>query len=255
VSGDLLVTSSTRFSTGRTVTGPTCQSAVTVRPWIGTEMTVTSAVCRLRCPAVRRLAAQRSLSCALMTSPTATPEAAVRLYLQYLDDPSQLLDAAAVKKAHGAVDKAKDPIDRLKAMAVLERTQSTDGSAYKADFVRYARSWAEEEGVPASAFRELGVPADVLAEAGLDGQPKGRRRSKAGTAPRSRRPPVKTEQVEAGILAMSEPFTVREVADRVGGSPMTIKAVLDRLAEQDKVVDAGQRPATRGRAAKLWKVA
>jgi hypothetical protein len=186
---------------------------------------------------------------------TVSPESAVRLYLQYLADPTSVVDAAAVKQAQSAVDKAKDPIDRLKALSALERAQATDKTVYRDDFVRYARSWAQEEGIPASAFRELGVPADVLAEAGLDGQPKGRRRSKAGTAPRSRRPAVKTEQLESGILALTEPFTVREVADRIGGSPMTIKVVLDRLVAQEKVVEAGERPGGRGRAAKLWKLA
>jgi hypothetical protein len=192
----------------------------------------------------------------LMTATeTQSPEAAVRLYLQFLDDPSTLVDAAAVKKAQSAVDKAKDPIDRLRAMADLDRVQSTKGSVYKADFIRFARSWAEEEGVPASAFRELGVPNDVLAEAGLDGQPKSRRRPKAGTAPRSRRPAVKTDQLEAGILGMAEPFTVKDIADRIGGSTITIKAALDRLAAQDKVGEAGERSGHRGRASKLWKVA
>jgi hypothetical protein len=185
---------------------------------------------------------------------TITPEAAVRAYLQFIEDPTSVVDAAAVKKAQSAVDKATDPIARLKAIGALERAQATDETVYRTDFVRFARAWATEEGVPASAFRELGVPADVLADAGLDGQPKGRRRSKAGTAPRLRRPPVKTEQLEAGILAFSEPFTVRDVADRIGGSPITIKAALDRLVAQEKVVDAGERPGARGRAAKVWRV-
>jgi hypothetical protein len=190
-----------------------------------------------------------------MTSPdTVSPESAVRLYLQYLANPASVVDAAAVRKAQSAVEKAKDPIDRLKAIGALERAQATDETVYRNDFVRYARAWAQEEGIPGSAFRELGVPPDVLAEAGLDGQAKGRRRSKPGTASRSRRPAVKTEQLEAGILALTEPFTMREVADRIGGSPITIKAALDRLVAQEKVVDAGERPGTRGRAAKLWKV-
>jgi hypothetical protein len=191
-----------------------------------------------------------------MTSPeTVSPESAVRLYLQYLADPTSVVDAAAVKKAQSAVEKATDPIDRLKAIGALERAQATDETVYRNDFVRYVGTWAKEECIPGSAFRELGVPNDVLAEAGLEGQPKGRRRSKAGTAPRSRRPAVKTDQLEAGILALTEPFTVREVADRIGGSPITIKAALDRLVAQDKVADAGERPGSRGRAAKLWKVA
>jgi hypothetical protein len=190
-----------------------------------------------------------------MTSPdTITPEAAVRAYLQFIEDPASIVDAAAVKKAQSALEKASDPIDRLKAIGALERAQATDETVYRTDFVRFAGAWATEEGIPGSAFRQLGVPTDVLAEAGLDGQPKGRRRSKAGTTPRSRRPPMKTEQIETGILALPEPFTVREVADRIGGSPITIKAALDRLVAQDKVGEAGERPGIRGRAAKLWRV-
>jgi len=66
---------------------------------------------------------------------------------------------------------------------------------------------------------------------------------------------VKTEALEEAILAMGEPFTVKDIVENVGGSPMTVKTVLERLAEQERVVVAGERPATRGRAAKLWKVA
>jgi len=108
-----------------------------------------------------------------MTTETISRESAVRAYLQYLADPTSVVDAAAVKNAQDAVAKAKDSIQRLKALGALERAQATDVTVYRNDFVRYARAWATEEGIPASAFRELGVPADVLAEAGLDGQPKG----------------------------------------------------------------------------------
>jgi len=186
---------------------------------------------------------------------TITPESAVRQYLTYLEDPTALVDEATVKGLEEAVAKAKDPIDRLKAMAALEKGKATDEKAFRFDFIKYAKQWAEENGVPVSAFRSMGVPADVLAAAGLDGQAKDRRRSKAGTAPRSRRPAVKAEALEEAILAMSEPFTAREIADRIGGSPVTIKAVLDRLAAQDRVAVVGERGAGRGRAARLWQVA
>jgi hypothetical protein len=122
-------------------------------------------------------------------------------------------------------------------------------------FVRYAKQWADEEGIPAAAFRQLGVPNDVLAEAGIDRRPKGRRGAKADTAPRKRHPPVKSEALEEAVLAMDEPFTVKDIIERVGASPVTVKAVLDRLIAQEKVTDAGERPGTRGRAARLWKVA
>jgi hypothetical protein len=198
-----------------------------------------------------------------MPSPeTITPEEAVRAYLRFLEDPTSVVDAAAVKQAQSAVDSATDPIARLKALSALERAQATDETVYRNDFVRYARTWAQEEGIPASAFRELGVPKDVLAEAGLDGPPRrdGRRRrggagtGPRGTAPRQRRPAVKTEALQEAILGMAEPFTVKDIVENVGGSPMTVKAVLERLIAQEKVTDVGERPAARGRAAKLWKV-
>jgi hypothetical protein len=184
-----------------------------------------------------------------------TPEAAVRLYLIFLDDPAKLVDATTVKRLQGEVDTAKDPIDRLKAMGALERAKSTDESAYRYEFIKSAKQWADEEGVPASAFREMGVPNDVLSAAGIAGSPKSRRRSRATTAPRHRRPAVKTDTLEEGILGLDETFTVNDVVERVGGSPMTVKKALDGLASQGKVRDAGERKGSRGRASKLWKVA
>jgi predicted transcriptional regulator len=190
-----------------------------------------------------------------MTVPdTVTPEAAVRLYLIFLDDPTKLVDATIVNRLQGEVANARDPIDRLKAMGALERAKATDESAYRYDFIKHAKEWADEEGIPASAFREMGVPNDVLIAAGIDGQPKGRRRSRAGTGPSFRRPAVKTDELEAGILRLDQPFTVKDVADRVGGSQMTVKTALDRLSAQGKVTEAGERRGTRGRASKLWRV-
>ncbi len=55
-----------------------------------------------------------------------TPEDHVRLYLQYLEDPESLRDEAAVAKAQVAVDKAKDPIARVKAITQLERAQAVE---------------------------------------------------------------------------------------------------------------------------------
>ena len=66
---------------------------------------------------------------------------------------------------------------------------------------------------------------------------------------------MKSAVLEEAVLAMDESFTVKDIAERVGASPMTVKNVLDRLIAQEKVVDAGERPGARGRAARLWKVA
>src|SRR4051794_24754220 len=111
----------------------------------------------------------------MTSTETVTPEAAVRLYLMYLDDPAKLVDAAAVRRLESDVRKARDPIDRLRAAAALEKAKATDGTGYRADFVRFAKPWADEESIPVSAFRQLGVPRDVLAEAARDGRARGRR--------------------------------------------------------------------------------
>jgi len=171
----------------------------------------------------------------------------------FLDDPAKLVDATTVKRIQDQVDSAKDPIDRLKAISALERAQATDGSVYRDDFIKLAKQWADDEGVPPTAFRSMGVPADVLAAAGLDGQ-KRRSRGRSGSVTSSRRPPVKADQLDSGILTLTSPFTIREIADQIGGSTVTIRASLDRLEAQGKVASAGERPGSRGRAARLWEI-
>jgi hypothetical protein len=210
---------------------------------------------------VRRMIAERTRAVATMPDmatrdDAVTPEAAVRLYLMYLEDPSKLVDAATVERLRGEVEKAKDPIDRLRAIAALERAQATDEGTYKYDFIKHAKGWADAEGVPASAFRQLGVPDDVIVAAGLDGRRRrGRARAAAPAAPRTRRPAVRAEQLEEGILGLEGPFTTKDVMDRVGGSPLTVRSAIERLEAQGRVERAGERAGMRGRAAKAWKVA
>jgi hypothetical protein len=189
------------------------------------------------------------------SSSTVSPESVVRAYLQYLEDPASLVDEVTVKRLQGEFDNARDPVDRLKTLAALGKARSADDSTYRTNFIRYAKQWADQEGVPGTAFRELGVPADVLAEAGLDPRTKRRRgakaKAKAGTTSRQRRPPVKGAELEEAVLAMKEPFTVKDIVDRCEASSMTVKNVLDRLIAEEKVTDAGERRGARGRAAKL----
>lgn len=86
-----------------------------------------------------------------------TPEGAVRLYLIYLEDPSKLRDETEIQKKQKAVDEAKDPIDRLKAVAERDRAANVDEAPLREGFVKHAKAWAEEADVPVSAFRELRV--------------------------------------------------------------------------------------------------
>ena len=187
-----------------------------------------------------------------------SPERAVRNYLTFLSDPSQLIDAAKVKELQKRVDSAKDPVDKLRAIAAVELAKAADPAAFRADFVANAKAWAEAEGVPGSAFRSMGVPADVIAEAGLDDgkRRRGRGKGKAQTsATRTRRPSVRSDQLEQGILGMSGEFTTKDVVDQVGGSQLTVRTAIDRLEAQGKISTAGERAGGRGRAARTWKVA
>jgi DNA-binding transcriptional ArsR family regulator len=146
----------------------------------------------------------------------------------------------------------------LRAIAAVELAKAADPDMFRSAFVAHAKQWANAEGVPASAFRSMGVPADVLAAAGLDGGQR-RRRGKAKAQPsagtRTRRPSVKADQLEQGVLGMSGEFTIKDVVDQVGGSQLTVRTTLDRLEAQGKVTTAGERSGGRGRAAKTWKVA
>jgi predicted ArsR family transcriptional regulator len=57
-----------------------------------------------------------------------------------------------------------------------------------------------------------------------------------------------------GILGLEGDFTIRDVSERVGGSPLTVKNTLGMLEAQGKITPAGERSGSRGRAARAWTV-
>lgn len=181
-------------------------------------------------------------------------EGAVRLYLMYLSDPESLRDEGRIKALTAEVDKAKDPIDKLRALAELERARSVDGEQFRAAFVRHAKAWADEQGVTAGAFRELGVADDVLAEAGFDvgttrrgrGRP-ATRRATPSAAPRQRAKAVPMDEIKRQVTAMDGPFTLAEVMQRAGGSPATVRKAVEDLVESGRVEKLGPAPDHSGR--------
>ena len=46
--------------------------------------------------------------------------------------------------------------------AAVELAKAADPDVFRADFVAHAKAWAETEGVPASAFRNMGVPGVIV---------------------------------------------------------------------------------------------
>ena len=130
---------------------------------------------------------------------------------------------------------ASDPIARLKAVAALETARAVDGSVFEEGFVRHARSWAEAEGIPAAAFRTMGVPDAVLARAGFEDA---RRRSKGGRGA-TRAKSTSTETIQEWVLATRSSFTLSDVQAQVGGSPVTIKKAIDELTDSGKLMNLG----------------
>jgi hypothetical protein len=187
-----------------------------------------------------------------------TAETAVRDYLTFLSDPDSLVDNIEVTRLQEEVAELVDPIQRLMAMAALTRAQSTDPHAYEKAFIEHAKAWAKDQDVPPTAFQQMGVPRHVLEAAGI--MPRtGRGRGRAKAAPTkqavTRRAAAKADELEAGILALAEPFSIKDVTEKVGGSTITVTKAVKQLEAAGKVNGAGQRANERGRASRVWTVA
>lgn len=183
-----------------------------------------------------------------------SPEVAVRQYLTYLEDPRKLVDAGEVKKLESKVTAAKDPVERVRAIAALQRAKAADEATYRANFIKHAKAWSSSEGIPEDAFRELGVPADVLRAAGFGATRGGRGGGRRARTESGRRPRSNINELSNGVLALSGAFSIKDVMERVGGSPATVKNVVLNLESQGKLADAGERAGARGRAARVWRV-
>jgi hypothetical protein len=175
-----------------------------------------------------------------------TAEDAVRTYLRYLEDPNALRDEAEIDKGRQAVETAADPIDKLKAIAELERVSNIEEEPIRKGFVGHAKDWAYEVGVPVSAFRELKVPDDVLREAGFD-VPTGRGRGRSAHAPRQRAKAVPIEDIKDWVLSQKGTFLLADVMNGAGGSPATVRKAVDELIEAGSVEKLGPVPEYSGR--------
>jgi hypothetical protein len=177
------------------------------------------------------------------------PEEAVRRYLLHLEDPSKLVDDGKVAAAQAAVEQAKDPLERLKALADLEHARQPDTSDIERDFVAQAKAYADAESIPVSAFREMGVPVDVLARAGFSVRTTRRPAGTTATgAPRQRAPRVSLDTIKAAAVRLPRQFTLNDLAEKAGGgSQGTLRKALDDLEAEGKVRKVGPVPNYRGR--------
>jgi hypothetical protein len=169
-------------------------------------------------------------------------EVAVRRYLDFLADPSSIVDKARIASLEAELAAAKDTMTKLHTHAALEKARNADGDAVRSLFVKHARAYAATHDLPASAFRSVGVSEIALVEAGFD-LGHGRLKTKAGKAAlpagRQRAPKVSKASIEAHILSIGGSFTLNDVMSGVGGSIGTVNTVVKELVAAGKVKQLG----------------
>jgi len=184
----------------------------------------------------------------------------IRRYLDFLTDPKTAVDTDAVAVAEHDVEEAKrsgDTLAELTARAALTRAKQADGSDIEAAFVSQARSYAQDNDIPAAAFADMGVPSDVLRRAGLVS----RGRSGAGRSVRasgSKRASIETIRAHIDAMGSGTTFSLSELQEAIGGSLATLRKGVELMPDTkvtevtDQAVIAKHSSGSRGRAPKVW---
>jgi hypothetical protein len=184
-----------------------------------------------------------------------SPEQAIVRYLDFLADPASARDDAAVAAAREAVARSSSSLEKLKALSALERAEQVDGTHLVSGFIRHAKTWADANGVTASAFAQMGVPDDVLRGAGLVAG----RKSATGVAPRAtgrqRAAAVTQSSIVSHIRTIDGLFTLSDVMRATGATPNTATAAVKALLTSGELVSRGADPnhSGRGRAPFLYE--
>ncbi|MCU1392656.1 MAG: hypothetical protein JWM34_1084 [Ilumatobacteraceae bacterium] len=167
------------------------------------------------------------------------PEVAVRSYLLFLEDPSKLFDPATQANLEAAVARASEPIERLKAISELKESRMRDRGTYEDAFIRCAKAWAAHNNVPASSFQEIGVSDDVLRAAGLLRPGRGRRTLRSVSGVDVRAASVSKVVIKSYAAKWSGTFTQSDLAERAGGSPMTLRKAIHELITEGILENRG----------------
>ena len=186
-------------------------------------------------------------------------ETAIRNYLLYLDNPAQLIDAEEINRLQTEIDAATDPLDKLRTLSKLQRAQQSDEHALQEAFCAHAKAWADANDVTAASLATLGVSTDLLRRAGFDlphaaDQPAKSRNAKTR---QNSGQTVTTGQIKAEVAKRTTPFTLADIAERAGGSPMTIRKAVNELIDEGVVERLGPSPkwTRQGRAPILFQLA
>ena len=181
-------------------------------------------------------------------------EQAVAEYLATLGTPKTRGRQARPKPDFDAATKGiTDPLAKLAAIkAERERIANMGvGDAAEEGFVKYGKVWSKIHDYDREDFAALGVSKRVL-DAVFGGAQRAKAKATSNRAPR-----VSTKDLADKIT--SKPagawLTVAGVMREVGGSPATVRKVLDELAEDGTLTEPIDDPkhAGKGRAAKVWE--
>jgi hypothetical protein len=182
-------------------------------------------------------------------------ELAVKTYLATIGKPKPRGRQARPKPDFAAATKGiTDPLAKLAAIkAERERVANTVvGNTAEEAFIQYGKTWARIHDYTRQDFAALGVPKRVLdATFGVG----------AGTptspAARVRAPRVSTSELAATVTekAPGTWVTVAGVMREAGGSPATVRKVLDELSAAGTLTDPFDDPkhSGKGRAPKVWE--
>jgi len=180
-------------------------------------------------------------------------EQAVKEYLATSGQPKPRGRQARPKPDYEAATKGiTDPIAKLEAIkAERERVANIVlGDPAEEGFIQYAKVWAKIHDYDREDFAALGISRRVL-DAAFGG---GAARAKPVT---TRAPRVSTKDLADAITAKSPGtwLTVSGIMREVGGSPATVRKVLDELAAAGTLTDPIDDPkhSGKGRAAKIWE--
>lgn len=180
-------------------------------------------------------------------------EDAIREYLDGVGKPVRpSVDREAVKALKAEIRGTSDPIAKLRLYSALEVEEAgrvPDTAADKAVFVAEAQRWAEGEGISASAFQALGVPDDVLKEAGFTLAATPSPATGGGRAPR-----VPIEEVTKAVRKLGSGWKLSDLASELDRDPATVRNYVNKLVDQGVITVAGDDPTHngRGRAPKLY---
>ena len=179
---------------------------------------------------------------------TKQAEEAVRLYLESLLIPGAT--TPEVEKLEQELEAETDVIKIAKLHQALR--DEREGTKVKEGFIVNAKAWADTEGIDAKTLENMGVPSQVLSDAGFSVALQVEQKVQ-----KERKTRVTTEDVERSLNSRRKGVnvTIPQLVSDTGASNATVTKVVKAFVEQGKLKDAGpdESHEGRGRAPTLYE--